>query len=117
MPQAPVVATIFRHEWDALQRLAGKGEAWAAEQIAQIWDAFKGACPCFLCERPIEDHWPPKTQIVPKLEDKSRLFGVPLCRDCAQLRSNIRLQSALDKLRSRQRKEVNFGMTLPRQYH
>jgi hypothetical protein len=65
MPEGPVVVTLFRFEWESLERLARKGEAWAADQIAHLWDAFKDQrLPCFLCEIAIEDRWPPYTQIV-----------------------------------------------------
>jgi hypothetical protein len=111
MPEGPLVVTLFRHEWESLERLARRGEAWAAEQIEQLWQAYRDQhLPCFLCGK--EAGWPVYTQIIPRQEDHSRLYGVPLCKACAALPSMVRINKSLGQIYSPQKKEVNFDLSL-----
>jgi hypothetical protein len=83
MSEPSPILVLWAFEWRSMCRLAGKGERWAREQINGLFDAYRDQSLICICGQ--ECDWPPFTQIMPVLDDKSRLLAVPLCQDCAKL--------------------------------
>jgi hypothetical protein len=105
-----VTQTLFKHEWDSLVRLAGKGEKWAAEQIEHLWDGHREKhVPCFMCNRRVG--WPIFTQILPDSDHPSKLIAAPLCATCRELPTMTRWHRCLKILRDLNAtgtKRINF---------
>jgi hypothetical protein len=114
MSQPSPILVIYAHEWRSLNRLAGRGEAWAIKQIEGLWDAYRDQhLPC-ICGR--ECDWPIFTQVMEQKDDPTRLWAVPLCGDCGKLPAIVRYNRvASSKAYFQQSRRINFDFPLPRQ--
>jgi hypothetical protein len=112
MSQPSPILTLYAYEWRAMNRLAGKGERSAIEQIEGLWNAYRDQhFPCICGE---ECDWPPFTQIMPQRDDPSRLWAVALCRDCGRLPAIVRFtRVASSKGYLQQSRRVAFDFTPP----
>jgi hypothetical protein len=93
-----VLPRYAQYEWPSVNRLAQKGHAGAAHALRHLWDPYKDQdIHCLLCEKQVA--FPPHSQAIPEVTDKSKIAIVALCPGCGTMPAMPRINGILGMMK------------------
>jgi hypothetical protein len=98
MPE-PVLLTFDRGQFEALHRVAGKGNESALGDLLAPWEPYKDTeLECFICGGLVTER-PPFVTMLPERDDRSKVIAAPVCTNCHDLPKPVRLHRAFTLLK------------------
>jgi hypothetical protein len=105
----PIVLCLYKYEFDAVVRLAHKGDANAAKALTHLWDDYHDLH-CFLCERLLAH--PIRHQLL-RERGSPKVLLVPLCPGCHHQPTMPRINACLGMMKkmhaARREANLDFG--------